>query len=116
MHWLENGDRITNFFHQYASERRGRVSRIVPDDGRAVDDEGEMLGVVSNFYKDLSASNVGNSDDELLRHVIAKVTPAMNEGLLREFTDEEIKQGLDGIGDLKAPGQDGMPALFYKNF
>ena len=118
VHWLENGDRNTNFFHQYASERRrrGRVSRIVPDDGRVVDDEGEMLGLVSNFYKDLFASNVGNSDDELLRHVIAKVTPAMNEGLLREFTDEEIKQGLDGIGDLKAPGQDGMPALFYKNF
>lgn len=45
-----------------------------------------------------------------------KVTPAMNEGLLKEFTDEEIKQGLDGIGDLKAPRQDGMPALFYKKF
>ena len=80
-----------------------------------------MMGVwwmtrESNFYNDLFASNVGNSDDELLRHVIAKVTPAMNEGLLREFTDEEIKQGLDGIGDLKAPGQDGMPEFFYKKF
>lgn len=26
----------------------------------------------------------------------------------------EIKEGLDGIDDLKAPGSDGMPALFYK--
>lgn len=36
--------------------------------------------------------------------------------LLEEFTDEEIKQGLDSIGNLKAPGDDGMPAIFHKNF
>jgi hypothetical protein len=40
---------------------------------------------------------------------------AMNEHLLKEFTCEEIKQALDSIGDLKAPGLDGMP-VFYKNF
>lgn len=118
MHWLENGDRNTKFFHQYASERRrrSRVRRIVLDDGRVVEDEEEMLEVVSNFYKDLFTARAGSSDDELLRHVVPRVTPEMNEALLREFTDEEIKQGLDGIGDLKAPGKDGMPALFYKNF
>jgi hypothetical protein len=40
---------------------------------------------------------------------------AMNEHLLKEFTCEEIKQALDSIGDLKAPGLDGM-SVFYKNF
>jgi hypothetical protein len=38
----------------------------------------------------------------------------MNEHLMAEFTREEIKEALDSIGDLKAPGVDGMPAIFYK--
>jgi hypothetical protein len=38
----------------------------------------------------------------------------MNDMLLQDFTKEEIKQGLDSIGDLKAPGIDGMRSLFYK--
>lgn len=36
--------------------------------------------------------------------------------LLKDFTNEEIKQGPDNIGDLKAPGCDGMPSLFYKKY
>lgn len=40
----------------------------------------------------------------------------MNEMLCREVSNEEIKIALDGIGDLKAPGADGMPTLFYKQY
>lgn len=42
------------------------------------------------------------------------MTAAMNHILTSEFTEEEVKQGLDAIGDLKAPGVDGMSSLFYK--
>jgi hypothetical protein len=38
----------------------------------------------------------------------------MNDQLLCVFTEEEVRQGLDAIGDLKAPGADGMSSLFYK--
>jgi hypothetical protein len=40
----------------------------------------------------------------------------MNDGLAKEFTEEEVKAALNSIGDLKAPGPDGMPSVFYKNF
>jgi hypothetical protein len=39
----------------------------------------------------------------------------MNEFLLKEFSEEEVKSALDSIGDFKAPGPDGMPSIFYKN-
>jgi hypothetical protein len=42
------------------------------------------------------------------------VTEEMDNSLLREFTEEEVCEALDSIGDLKAPGPDGMPAIFYK--
>jgi hypothetical protein len=40
----------------------------------------------------------------------------MNSDLVREFTPKEVNCALGGIGDLKAPGPDGMPAVFYKQF
>jgi hypothetical protein len=40
----------------------------------------------------------------------------MNDSLMKEFTDDEIKKALEGIGDLKALGVDGMPSIFYKRF
>lgn len=45
-----------------------------------------------------------------------KVSTPMNDGLLQPFTVEEVKMGLDAIGDLKAPGADGMTSLFYKKY
>lgn len=40
----------------------------------------------------------------------------MNSSLLKSFTAEEVKEGLDAIGDLKAPGVDGMTSLFYNKY
>jgi hypothetical protein len=36
--------------------------------------------------------------------------------LINPFSVEEVKEALESIGDLKAPGPDGMPAVFYKKF
>ena len=44
------------------------------------------------------------------------MTQEMNEALMKPFTDEEIWTALDNIGDLKAPGADGYPAIFFKRF
>jgi hypothetical protein len=40
----------------------------------------------------------------------------MNIRLLEEFTREEVVAALKSIGNLKAPGPDGLPALFYKEY
>jgi hypothetical protein len=40
----------------------------------------------------------------------------MNASLRSEYTTSEIKEALDGISDLKAPGPDGMPTIFFKRF
>jgi len=79
-----------------------------------VEQERDILSLVSNYYNNLFTSNAGNRFDELLQNVHMKVSQAMNEMLLKPFSEEEVKAGLDAIGDLKAPGADGMTSLFYK--
>jgi hypothetical protein len=76
----------------------------------------EMEILITNFYKDLFRSCAGGRYDELLSCVPLKVSTEINQYLRRDFSDEEIKSALDNMGDLKAPGVDGMPVLFYKQF
>jgi hypothetical protein len=40
----------------------------------------------------------------------------MNAMLCKEYRSEEVVDALNSIGDMKAPGPDGMHALFYKKF
>jgi hypothetical protein len=81
-----------------------------------VEKEEEMLVAVTNYFTKLFTSSAGIRVEELLAHVPARVTPEMNEKLLAEFTAAEIKVALDSIGDLKAPGPDGLPAIFSKKY
>lgn len=89
---------------------------MVKDDGGATTDEGEIETLITNYYKQLFHSNVGGRHNEVLQHVVPRVTAELNNMLQQEYTDEEIKKALDGIGDLKASGSDDMPSLFYKQF
>ena len=92
------------------------MNKLIKDDGSVVEDSSGIKMLITNFYKSLFESHAGSRYNELLDHVQPKVTPDMNNFLLKEYTVEEIKQNLDDIGDLKAPGADGMPTIFYKHF
>jgi hypothetical protein len=113
--WMKDGDQNTKFFHSAASERRrmNRIKRLRKDDGSVVE-EGAMREVVTNYFTNLFSSNVGTRMEDLLGHDGPRVTQDMNELLCKEFKAEEVKEALESIGDLKAPGMDGMPSVFYK--
>ena len=118
MRWLEKGDRNTSFFHAVCSERRrsNRIGRLKKDDGGWVEEEEEKRRFITNYFRDLFRSGGVVDSHELTDIVPSRVTDEMNNSLVAEFTPEEVKSALTAIGDLKAPGLDGMPALFYKNF
>lgn len=117
-HLLNHGDRNTNFFHKFACERRrkNRITRLVRDDGGVVEDADEIHALVTSLYTSLFQTGGGSRYEELLQCVLSRVMTAMNDELVKEYTEEEVKLALDSMGDLKAPGPYGMPALFYKKY
>jgi len=115
--WLTKGDRNTKFFHAYASERKRRnhIQKLIDDGGGTV--EGRNLKqFIANQYQNLFLSYAGGYELGVLKCVQERVTSEMNEALLAPFSGEEVRTALETIGDLKAPGADGMPAIFYKRF
>jgi hypothetical protein len=74
----------------------------------------EMAAVVTDYFAKLFSSRAGTRIHELLPHVPEGVTPEMNDFLLRDFQAARVKQALDSIRDLKAPGLDGMPSIFFR--
>jgi len=113
--WLTKGDRNTHFFHAAASERRRRntIKKLRRDDGTVV--EGRRLKeFIANHYQNIFLSSAGHTTTEVLRSISPRITNEMNVVLTKPFVQEEIWEALQSIGDLKAPGPDGIPAVFLQ--
>jgi hypothetical protein len=92
------------------------IKKIRREDGSEVEEGGGLTDYILSYFQDLFTTQGGDRMPELLAAVKPCVTPAMNECLAGEFTTMEVKAALDHIGDLKAPGPDGMPSLVYKRY
>ena len=81
-----------------------------------MENEVEKRTFITNYFSQLFRSSGNQNSQRLLECVENKVTSDTNNKLLEEFTREEVVAALKSIGNLKAPGPDGLPALFYKEY
>ncbi|KAA3468935.1 reverse transcriptase [Gossypium australe] len=118
VNWLQNGDRNTSFFHKMASQRhsRNKISELFDNNGIRHTDSVAMLKVASDYFGDLFTASEEGPDEHLFNLVVKKVSNAMNDSLLRPFTEEEVWSVVSSMPPLKAPGEDGFPTIFFQRF
>jgi hypothetical protein len=116
--WLINGDRNTTFFQNFAKARgkRNAITKLKDENGNWKEGNEEIGAHIKEYFSSLFQTSIPGTDDTLLNRVRPCVSREMNESLLKPYTAEEVKAAMFSIGDYKAPGTDGLHAIFFKKF
>lgn len=91
---------------------RNTILKLMREDGVEVTGEEGLKALDTNYFSSLFTPMASVDAADVLNHITPKVTIQMNDFLMTECTAKELKEALDNIGDLKALGVDGLPAIF----
>ena len=116
LNWLQHGDKNTSYFHNFASARHKKNMTKKLKDGSGAWKEGNLVlnPMISQYFAGLFSTEIDEPDPVVLDKVVQKITEGMNEDLLKPYSPDEVKKALFSIGDMKAPGLDGLHAIFFK--
>lgn len=108
----------TSFFHSFASARRKKntIKKLKGDGNIWLEGTEALKPLILHYFSNLFTSEIQATDPVVLDKIQPKVTHEMNESLIAPFSADDVKKAAFSIGDLKAPGPDGLHAIFYKKF
>ena len=118
--WLKEGDQNTKYFHSLVKEGSSvnKIFSIQDRDGVTLTEKEQINGKFVRFFIDLLGSkheNVSMDRIEAMLDVIPKlVLVDQNSNLVKPILLEKVKSTLFWLGNDKALGLDGFPALFFQ--
>jgi mannosylglycoprotein endo-beta-mannosidase len=117
--WILQGDANTTYFHAIANGRRRKCAIR-----SLISEEGEIFGQqaiqehIYKFYLEL----MGSEEPKFLKLASncwaeeGRVSREDNDALALSFTMEELEEVIKNTKTATAPGPDGLPVAFLKNF
>ena len=118
MFWLREGNKNTKFFHALTMQRRARnkITLLLDANGNIVEDEEGLIAIPTSYFRQIFLSSIPEDIEEALSEVPTTITGSMNDSLTAPVSEGKVKLALFAMHPDKAPGKDGMTALFYQKF
>ncbi|GAU31579.1 hypothetical protein TSUD_54020 [Trifolium subterraneum] len=115
MHWLQEGDMNTKFFHMLAIVRskKKKVKKLIADNGTEAHTQEELCEVDKSYFDTLFKPKDGDHD-HVLNLIQPQVTDDDNFVLTAPIKKVEIQQALFQMHPDKSPGPDGFNPAFYQ--
>ncbi|XP_013690321.2 uncharacterized protein LOC106394286 [Brassica napus] len=116
--WLVVGDNNTSFFHASVKARRqnNQLSKLVYDEGRENFSIPQMGKTATDYFDKLFTSHASNEVMDFLTGLPARVSENMNQNLIKEVSEAEVRAAVFSIKTSSAPGSDGMNGLFFQEY
>ena len=118
VHWFREGDRNTKFFHARASDRRKKntILGLWNNDGKWCEDKDSIAATAVSYFQNIYTTTSPTNISDVTSVIPTRVTEEMNTNLSCIFTKDEVVKALQQIHSTKAPGPDGMSAIFYHKY
>ncbi|XP_061348715.1 uncharacterized protein LOC133294051 [Gastrolobium bilobum] len=113
--WLKYGDKNTRYFHSstVARRRHNRIIALRNDEGAWVAEKDDLINMAVKYFENMFSAN----EEELEAYPVKGFFPGLStkekEYMSRVPTDEEIRRTIFQMGKFKAPGLDGLQAVFF---
>ena len=115
--WHSSGDLNTKFYHALTKQRRirNKIVELHDDLDNWITEENGIEKVAVDYFDGLFSTTNPTDFDNFLDEIVPSISPQMNQILLRTAIEEEVRQALFMMHPEKAPGPDGMTALFFQH-
>lgn len=115
---IRDGDKNTKYFHHKASQRKRRncIKGLLDENGVWKKGREEIGDIVHDYFADLFASENPVDFGVAVEGISTCVSEEMNANLVAPPSREEVCEALFAMHPNKAPGIDGLHALFFQKF
>ena len=96
VYWMNSRDHNTKYFHSKASNRRKKntIYGILDENGNLRESIEGIAKIAVSYFEKLYTTSHPNCISEVIGAIPARVTPEMNQSLIKQFTTEEVETAL----------------------
>lgn len=115
---MKDRDRNSIYFHVVVSHRRriNEISKLRDALGALHSQQADMERTTFEYFQSMFTSVSTSSFQQVICHIREVVTSEMNNTLLEDFSQEEVKEALFQMHPTKTPGPDGMNQSFFQKY
>jgi hypothetical protein len=117
--WILQGDTNSRYFHSKANGRKKKCTIFAIEGGDGeIREPKEIRAHVENYYKNLFGKEQEGSISlgENFWNESGRLPDEEAQELVKPFTSKELEEALKDMDANSAPGPDGLPVGFYREF